>query len=54
MILTQFQVWPEAGGILDQDPLFLRRLLKYQEIKGRFEDKKAAQEARTKKAPRGR
>lgn len=50
MILTQFHVWPEAGGILDQDPLFLRRLQTHNEIKGRYEDQKAARKKATKTA----
>ena len=44
MILTQFTVWPEAGGLLDQDPLFLRRLQQYTAVKNAHDEKEAARE----------
>jgi hypothetical protein len=44
MILSQFTVWPEAGGLLDQDPLFLRRLGQYTVLKSRADERKKAQE----------
>lgn len=46
MILSQYTVWPMAGGILDQDPLFLRRLGEYTVLKARADDKKQAEEKR--------
>lgn len=52
MILTQFNFWPEGGGILDQDPLFLRRLQQYTAVKNAHDEKKAAQEkAKNSKLP---
>jgi len=44
MIMTQFTVWPEGGGIMDQDPLFLRRLQQYQSVKSRHDEQEAAKE----------
>lgn len=45
--MTQFTVWPEAGGILDQDPLFLRRLQQYTAVKNRHDEQEAAREKRS-------
>lgn len=48
--MTQFAVWPEAGGILDQDPLFLRRLQQYTAVKNEHDKKeRAAEEAKAKR-----
>jgi hypothetical protein len=46
MILSQYSVWPEAGGILDQDPLFLRRLGQFTVMKAKADERKEAQEKR--------
>lgn len=56
MIMTRFAVWPEEGGILNQDPLFLRRLRTYTTVKSRYEERKAAAEKSkaNNKKPRGR
>lgn len=48
--MTQFTVWPEDGGILDQDPLFLRRLQQYTAVKNVHDQKeRAAEEAKAKR-----
>jgi hypothetical protein len=54
MVLTQFNVWPEAGGILDQDPLFLRRLQQYTAVKNAHDEKERAAEERKNPKPRRR
>lgn len=50
MVLTQYTVWPMAGGLLDQDPLFLRRLNVYLRAKADEDKREEARKARKGKA----
>jgi len=52
MILSQFTIWPQAGGILDQDPLFIRRLEIYTAAKNVQDRREKAENDR--KRPKGK